>query len=476
MKKIMFGILAVTAVVGCGKTADVVDENHQEETHGVEIVADVVATKTTHTDGGAVETAWKKDDAVGIFWYKGSSAAEAGTGAADRLENGKILAKESGSSTSFDAPEHYLAEKGTDYLTYAYYPYSSEAGTDPLAVKFTLPAAQTQAAAGNLDHLSETDFLYASTTAKNNGTDKVDLSFKHALSVLAINLTTEEANLEVSALRVSLDGEGEKLSVTEGSVNLATGELALTAGSPEISLTVTSSALLSSKASTFYMMITPGHAGRTVSVYATIGGKEELVGSKTIPAYGTGIPAGAKAEMEFKISHSAVFADFEDGSLSAFTAGKFTSGGSELSVVENPQNDALNVSKKVLKAVVNSTSTGASGYFTILREAIVAQGIDPSEYKGIRVQYLWKGTVQLVPRIDVGSARQLPDNSADISLNGEWQTLEYEINFPTPEGDKKGNRTFRPFMTLDGKSYSPASMKEENRVCEMYFDNFTLYK
>ena len=466
MKKIMFGVLAVTAVVGCGKTADVADENHQEETRGVEIVADVVATKTAHTDGGAVETAWKKDDAVGIFWYKGSSAAEAGTGAADRLENGKILAKESGSSTSFDAPEHYLAEKGTDYLTYAYYPYSSEAGTDPLAVKFTLPAAQTQAAAGNLDHLSETDFLYASTTAKNNGTDKVDLSFKHALSVLAINLTTEEANLEVSALRVSLDGEGEKLSVTEGSVNLATGELALTAGSPEISLTVTSPALLSSEASTFYMMITPGHAGRTVSVYATIGGKEELVGSKTIPADGTGIPAGAKAEMEFKISHSAVFADFEDGSFSAFQKG-----GSTLSVVDNPSGTG-----KVLKAEVDPTSKSASGYFTILREEIVAQGIDPSEYKGIRVQYLWKGTVQLVPRIDVGNAKQLPDNSADISLNGEWQTLEYEINFPKPDGNQKGNRTFRPFMTLDGKNYNPASMKEENRICEMYFDNFTLYK
>ena len=468
MKKIMFGVLAVTAVVGCGKTADVADENPQEETHGVEIVADVVATKTTHTDGGAaVETAWKKDDAVGIFWYKGGSAAEAGTGAADRLENGQILAKESGSSTSFDAPENYLAEKGTDYLTYAYYPYGSEAGIDPLAVKFTLPAEQTQAAAGSLDHLSGTDFLYASATAKNDGTTgKVGLHFNHALSVLAINLTTEEAGLEVSALRVSLDGEGEIFSVTDGSVNLATGELALTAGSPEISLTVTSPALLSSEASAFYMMITPGHAGRTVSVYATIGRKEELVGSKTIPADGTGIPAGAKAEMEFKISHSAVFADFEDGSFSAFQKG-----GSTLSVVDNPSGMG-----KVLKAEVDPTSKSASGYFTILREEIVAQGIDPSEYKGIRVQYLWKGTVQLVPRIDVGNAKQLPDNSADISLNGEWQTLEYEINFPKPDGNQKGNRTFRPFMTLDGKNYNPVSMKDENRVCEMYFDNFTLYK
>gem|GEM_PF-4257955 len=463
----MFGVLAVTAVVGCGKTADVADENHQEETRGVEIVADVVATKTAHTDGGAVETAWKKDDAVGIFWYKGGSAAEAGTGAADRLENGQILAKESGSSTSFDAPENYLAEKGTDYLTYAYYPYGSEAGIDPLAVKFTLPAEQTQAAAGSLDHLSGTDFLYASATAKNDGTTgKVGLHFNHALSVLAINLTTEEAGLEVSALRVSLDGEGEIFSVTDGSVNLATGELALTAGSPEISLTVDSPALLSSEASTFYMMITPGHAGRTVSVYATIGRKEELVGSKTIPADGTGIPAGAKAEMEFKISHSAVFADFEDGSFSAFQKG-----GSTLSVVDNPSGMG-----KVLKAEVDPKSTNASGYFTILREAIVTQGIDPSEYKGIRVQYLWKGTVQLVPRIDVGSTKQLPDNSADISLNGEWQTLEYEINFPKPDGNQKGNRTFRPFMTLDGKNYNPVSMKDENRVCEMYFDNFTLYK
>ena len=474
MKKIMFGVLAVAAVVGCGKTADVADENPQKESRGVEIVADVVATKTTHTDGGAVETAWKKDDAVGIYWYKGGAVAGAGTEASDRLENGQILAKEAGSSTSFDAPEHYLAEEGTDYLTYAYYPYAAAAGTDPLAVKFTLPAEQTQAEAGNLDHLSGTDFLYASTTAKNDGTDKVGLHFKHALSVLAINLTTEETGLEVSALRVSLDGEGEIFSVADGRVNLATGELTLTEGGSEISLVVTSPAHLSSEASAFYMMITPGHAGRTVSVYATINGTEEKVGSKKIPE--GGIPAGVKAEMEFKISHSVVFADFEDGSLSAFKAGKFESGSSKLSVVENPQKGALNVSSKVLKAEVNPTLSGASGFFTILREAIVAQGIDPSEYKGIRVQYLWKGTVLLVPRIDVGKDKQLPDNSAAISLNGEWQTLEYEIDFPKPENNQQGNRTFRPFMTQTGSSYSPAKMAEQNRICEMYFDNFTLYK
>ncbi len=459
MKKIMFGVLAVTAVVGCGKNADVADENPQEEGRGVEIVADIVATKTTHTDGGAVDTAWKKGDAVGIFWYKGGSAADAGTDAADRLENGQILAKVSGSSTSFDAPENYLAEEGTDYLTYAYYPYSAAAGTDPLAVKFTLPAEQTQAAAGRLDHLSGTDLLYAGATAKNDGTGKVDLHFNHALSVLAINLTTEEANLEVSALRVSLDGEGEKLSVTDGSVNLATGELALTAGGSEISLTLTSPALLSSEASAFYMMVTPGHAGRTVSVYATINGTEEMVGSKKIPE--GGIPAGVKAEMEFKISHSVVFADFEDGSLSAV----FKTGGSTLSVVENPKNDGLNDSSKALKVAVDPKSTSTSGYFTILRSEIEKMGINLSEYKGIRVKFLWLGKTQLWPRMDIGT-KNLP--KGEILFNGDWETLEYDIDFSTLKKDPQP----RPFQDKNGNNINPSKMSTH----EMYFDNFTLYK
>ena len=463
MKKIFLPyVIAAAAIVGCGKTEiekqGTEGPAHQEQADAVELIADIPVTKTTFTDGDAIETAWKAGDAVGLYWYKGTAVTE--DASVDKAVNTSLTAQSSGAEVSFgEVPSGYLSDKDSEYLTYAYYPYSGAAGTNPQAVKFTLPAEQTQTSAGSLDHLAGTDFLYASTTAKNDGTGKVSLHFNHALSVLNIVLTADGGTPSVSKLRVCLDGDNEIFSVTEGTVNLSDGTLALSKGSAEIALALETPAALSSEPSSFYMSITPGHAGRTISVYATIDGTEELIGSKKIPE--GGIPAGVKAKMEFKLERSKVFADFEDGSFSAFKQG-----GSTLSVVDNP-----NGTGKVLKAEVDSKSESASGYFTILREAIVAQGINPSEYKGIRVQYLWKGTVQLVPRIAVGSDRQLPKNADDISLNGEWQTLEYEISFP-----EKGNRTFRPFMAMDGKPYNPSSMKEENRVCVMYFDNFTLYK
>lgn len=162
-------------------------------------------------------------------------------------------------------------------------------------------------------------------------------------------------------------------------------------------------------------------------------------------------------------SSDVVFADFESGSFLCFEQ---KNGGSALSVVDNPLVSGLNRSSKVLKAEAPVTAS-TSGYFVILRSAIEARGIDLSQYKGIRVQFLWKGKTQLWPRMDIGGGKKLLPNGG-ILFDGDWETLEYDIDFSTV----KGNPQFRPFLTEDGKNINTKAMSTR----EMYFDNFTLYK
>jgi len=174
---------------------------------------------------------------------------------------------------------------------------------------------------------------------------------------------------------------------------------------------------------------------------------------------------GEKVEQSWTVNVSdrpeVVFADFEGGLKVMFKEG---GGGSVLSIVDNPNPSDLNPSSKVLKAEA-PLSKSTSGYFTILRAEIEKMGINLSEYKGIRVKFLWLGRTQLWPRMDIGT-KNLP--KGEILFNGDWETLEYDIDFSTLKKDPQP----RPFLTKDGKNINTTVMG--TRV--MYFDDFTLYK
>ena len=222
---------------------------------------------------------------------------------ADKQLNDRITAKESGSTTIFNIGNYYLAQAWVKYLTYAYYPYNASAGKDPFAVKFVVPSSVVQTSAGDASHLNATDLLYSSVMAewdyKNDETKNVKMTFSHALSVLNIALTSAQSNYSVSDIRVRFEDENEIFSVTEGSVNLSDGSLTLTSGTPEISLHLNEAAKLSATTVNAYMTITPGHAGKTFSVYATVNGTETKLGSKKVPA--SGLPAGVKAALSFEV-------------------------------------------------------------------------------------------------------------------------------------------------------------------------------
>ena len=312
MKKSLIYILALSAIVGCQKS-EVSEQIPAEGESSAVIVGSFPETKTSFVDeGNVMKTEWVKDDALGVYWYKGGSIEGVGTGVVDKQLNDKITATESGSTTIFKIEHWYLAEAGKDYLTYAYYPYNASAGSDPFAVKLVVPSSVVQASAGDASHLNATDLLYGSVMAKwifkNDETKNVKMTFNHALSVLNIALTSAQSNYSVSDIRVRFEDENEIFSVTEGSVNLSDGSLTLTSGTPEISLHFNEAAKLSATPVNAYMTITPGHAGKTFSVYATVNGIETKLGSKKVPA--SGLPAGVKAALSFEVNEiKAEYAD-----------------------------------------------------------------------------------------------------------------------------------------------------------------------
>ena len=311
MKRKLFLILTIAAMVGCQKN-EIVEAPIEESR--VSIIGTLPQTKTSFTDEGDVlKTEWVKDDALGFYWYKGGSIEGVGSGAADKALNDKLVAELSGSSTTFKPHWYYMYQANIDYLTYLYYPYNVNAGKNPLSVSFTVPSLQNQAGPDDIAHLAATDFLYATTMANRpNGEAEqtVMVTFSHALSVLNIALTSTQSNYSVSDIRVRFEDESEIFSVSDGSVNLSDGSLTLTSGTPEISLHLNEAAKLSATPVNAYMTITPGHAGKTFSVYAKVNGIETKLGSKKVPV--TGIPVGVKAALSFEVGEISTGHEYVD--------------------------------------------------------------------------------------------------------------------------------------------------------------------
>ena len=316
MKRKLFLILTIAAMVGCQKN-EIVEAPIEES--GGSIIGTLPQTKTSFTDEGDVlKTEWVKDDALGVYWYKRGSIEGVGTSAVDKQLNDRITAKESGRTTIFNIGNSYLAQAWVKYLTYAYYPYNASAGKDPFSVKFVVPSSVVQTSDDDASHLNATDLLYSSVMAEwdynNDATKNVKMTFSHALSVLNIALTSAQSNYSVSDIRVRFEDESEIFSVSDGSVNLSDGSLTLTSGTPEISLHLNEAAKLSATPVNVYMTITPGHAGKTFSVYATVNGIETKLGSKKVPA--SGIPVGVKAALSFEVGEMSTEHEYVDLSAS----------------------------------------------------------------------------------------------------------------------------------------------------------------
>ncbi len=433
MKKNLITVLSLLAVVGCQKA--LVNEPEQDNTP-ITVVASLGSgsTKTLMTDAGIgsdLKSSWLESDKLGVYGFR-----QDGKNLINIGNNSRFDSKGTGERVDFthnnsDKKLNWIYQ-GYKHTFYAYYPYSATAGDDYTKVSFTIPSIQNQAGKGDLSHIAEYDLLYSTAESMwngNNGTNVekvIDFSFNHALSVLAISISSEFEAQEISKIRFVLSDENEKLTVSKGTLNIGTGEINVEEGSNGVVLNVQPKVLLSAEPSTFYMLITPGHASKEYTVYATINGKEIELAKRTINP--KGISVSAKAELSLSQTEEVAKDIYED-----------------LSSVETANTYLIS---KAGKYKFNAQLKGNGAIPAALSDVIASNEIAPKS-----ALVLWYNTLQTSNNwVDAS-----PVDVSSVALGEDGY-----VRFSTPETFVPGNAVIAVFAE-DGVTYDSITA-DENKV------------
>lgn len=305
MKKLFVIACAFAAVIGCQKAEMEQPQENEGVKVPVQVTATIAQTKTTMTnEGGVLKSSWKDGDKIYVTQCRDETfdnecvdyEASVSEGVTEFIKNAE---------KDFSGPGTYASSR---IKLYAMYP-DNLGGNRVNNKSFTMAAEQTQSAPGDLSHIASDNILVALPTEVDWSKTPVDvnLKFKHALSVLELDLNASAAGVNISKILVDVTGgeETDYLVVTNGSFNLtngAGGTMTKTSGVNSITLNLASTVELPVEDyAKFYMTITPGHTGQTFTVKVVTDMGETLeVGSMKVPAEGS-IPQGAKALKKFTV-------------------------------------------------------------------------------------------------------------------------------------------------------------------------------
>ena len=434
MKKNLITVLSLLAVVGCQK--GLVNEMEQDNTP-IKVVASLGngSTKTLMTDGGIgseIKSSWLETDKIGVYGFRHDGDKLTNTGNNSRFDS-------NGSGACVDFTHNNSDKKlnwnfqGYQHTFYAYYPYYATAGDDYTKVPFTIPSIQNQAGKGDLSHIAEYDLLYSTAESMWNGTNGtnvekvIDFSFHHALSALAISISSEFEGQRVSRIRYVFSDKNEKLAVSKGTLNIGTGEINVEEGSNEVVLSVQPTVLLSAEPSTFYILGTPGHASKEFTVYATINGKEIELAKRTINP--KGISVSAKAELSLSQTEEVAKDIYED-----------------LSSVETANTYLIS---KAGKYKFNAQLKGNGAIPAALSDVIASNEIAPKS-----ALVLWYNTLQTSNTwVDAS-----PVDVSSVALSEDGY-----VRFSTPETFVPGNAVIAVFAE-DGVTYDSITSDENKCI------------
>lgn len=280
-------LLASLLLMSCVKEGDSLAPSGSAD--GLEFVGSIDAVDGARTSydrtDEAIKIAWVKNDNIGIFSQVGGSVIDA---------NYNYKAKSAGATTDFLNVNTLNVVEWSDETSahnfYAYYPYSQE-GADLYAVPVSVPAEMVYNDTDPLAFLSEGDFMYAAAlnqtkTAVGEG-NQMPLAFKHLFSVLNVRVRASQF-VSVDAMKVRCTDEAEAVSFESGAtVDLTTGEIDLSSAVTSNMISVTGTRSLQMNDYTdYYMLISPGHAGKTFEFVAEINGKEQVFATRTVGADG----------------------------------------------------------------------------------------------------------------------------------------------------------------------------------------------
>ena len=278
-KEILMSFVAAAMMASCSSDEEL--SNSGEKFNGnVTLTAepytfDDVDTRTTLTNTGSkIAFAWDDDETIGIFPIAPTT----------NIQAKQVLKNGSGNSTtsSFDGAGWALMY-GNTYA--AYYPYQNMLSETPYTAVPIDMTGQTQNGNNSLAHIDGGyDYMYAIADVPTNG--NVNFDFKHATSIIMLELTMPEAATWQSVTLANKSGD--KVFTTSATMNVATGEITPKETSSEVTLSLNNiSTTASNKVLTLYLAILPATTGDltlTVRTFAnksyttTIAGKALVAG------------------------------------------------------------------------------------------------------------------------------------------------------------------------------------------------------
>jgi lysophospholipase L1-like esterase len=285
MKRLYILIAVAAAFASCHKD---IPAGQTDQRRAVQFSASTSATtRVSYTDEEQViRVAWKAGDKIGIHAISGGTAI-----ATNSCYEASNSAASSPLSPVAGAIEWVDGTAIHDF--YAYYPYSATAGAIN-GVAVSVPAAQTQYTGGDMTHLNEYDFMWASSVGKTESDGAIGFAFEHLFSVLAVEITADKGLAKVGSLTLSCTDPTEPLAFA-GTFDLATEKLTVTNSSKASAITLSFASPLAvrQQAMTAYILVSGGHAGKTLQLTASVDGTpSEVLWSGVVPA--EGLPSGVR--------------------------------------------------------------------------------------------------------------------------------------------------------------------------------------
>lgn len=253
-------LLAIAVMSSCSNDNEL-NSTNSEYVNSVRVtVEDFQPESTTRTaytvDNSGFHFQWVEGDALGIYPVGG-----------DQVKF-PISSGDGSSTATFDGGAWKLRSQ---YQYAAYYPFSVDnykIAQTSLPVSFT---GQTQNGNGSTVHLGAYDYLACAATAPNaNG--GVDLTMKHLGAFLRLQLTMPKADTFSSVI---LESDGAKF--------VTTGTFDLTAATPAITPTATSSTYTINLTN-----IATTEKNQVITVYAIVAPANLSTSNITITVHGTG--------------------------------------------------------------------------------------------------------------------------------------------------------------------------------------------
>ena len=258
MKRILFSIAILTALVSCSKEQEAITIDSE----CVLAQADDFKFDEPHTritisqeDKSAPTFAWKAGDVIGVIPMDGKTVQS-------NYEVSSIGVDPK--TATFDGGVWAL-KSGKSYA--AYYPYKEiiARSSDKIEFSFT---GQTQSANNSLAHIGDYDYMYASTVTASFGA--ASFNFKHLVSLVRVQITVPETDQYTN---LTLESTSSWFA-SKASLNLADGTMTAAQSTKFCSIALDDISVSSGEVLTVWFSMLPTAALNGGSVKVKLYGKD----------------------------------------------------------------------------------------------------------------------------------------------------------------------------------------------------------